>query len=228
MQSNLIQYLRQLAEFEPEIILDSPLRKSVPSPQTTPLLKPELEALSKEISTCTKCPLHSGRKQAVFGVGDPNAQLMFVGEGPGAEEDAQGEPFVGRAGQLLNRIIAAMKLRREEVYIANIVKCRPPGNRTPLTAEALTCRPYLQQQIEMINPACLVALGAVAAMYLLDLPPASAVKSLRGRIHSYRGKPLVVTYHPAALLRTADYKRPTWEDMQVVLKILSGEISQNQ
>ncbi len=174
---------------------------------------------------CTLCRLHSTRQKVVFGVGDPDADLMFIGEGPGAEEDRQGEPFVGRAGQLLDKILRAMNLRRSEVYIGNIIKCRPPGNRNPHPDEALACLPYLKQQIELIEPKVIVALGLVAAVYLLGLSPNVSVKSLRSRVYDYKGRPVVVTYHPAALLRSPAYKAPTWEDMQMVLKLLSGEIA---
>ena len=150
----------------------------------------------------------------VFGTGDPNADLMFIGEGPGAEEDRQGLPFVGPAGELLNKIIQAIGLTRERVYIANVVKCRPPGNRDPQPDEAAACRPFLERQIDLVQPKVIVALGRVAAQALLgtDQP----LGRMRGRWTTVRGVPTMVTYHPAALLRNAAWKRPTWEDMQLV------------
>jgi len=164
------------------------------------------------------------RNKVVFGVGDPSSALMFIGEAPGADEDAQGEPFVGRAGQLLTKIIGAMGLTRRQVYIANILKCRPPGNRNPSPNEAAACLPYLRRQIEIIRPKVIISLGLVAATHLLDLPPTTAVKDLRGRILEFAATPVVVTYHPAALLRNPSLKAPTWQDVQVALKLLSGEI----
>jgi DNA polymerase len=177
-----------------------------------------LQLIRDEIGDCTRCPLHSGRHKLVFGDGDPNARLMFVGEGPGADEDAQGLPFVGRAGQLLNNMISAMGLKREEVYIANVVKCRPPSNRTPEPVEANTCSPFLFRQIDVVRPQVLVALGATAATYLLGARQPLA--SLRGRIHAYRGTNLIVTYHPAFLLRDPRQKKEAWADLQIAMKVL--------
>ncbi len=175
-----------------------------------------LEAVRAEIGDCTRCPLaYAGRHKIVFADGDPNATLMFVGEGPGADEDAQGLPFVGKAGQLLNNMITAMGLKREEVYIANIVKCRPPGNRTPEFAEASTCSQFLVKQIDIVRPKVIVALGATAATYLLGVR--QSLSSLRGRWHSTRGAKLVVTYHPAFLLRDPRQKGEAWKDLQMVM-----------
>jgi DNA polymerase len=175
-----------------------------------------LEAVREEIGDCTRCPLaYAGRHKIVFADGDPNATLMFVGEGPGADEDAQGLPFVGKAGQLLNNMIAAMGLKREEVYIANIVKCRPPGNRTPEFAEASTCSQFLLKQIDIVRPKVIVALGATAATYLLGVR--QSLSSLRGRWHSTRGAKLAVTYHPAFLLRDPRQKGEAWKDLQMVM-----------
>ncbi len=173
-----------------------------------------LEELAAAAAGCTRCRLAEGRRTVVFGAGDPRAELMFIGEGPGAEEDRQGLPFVGPAGELLTRIIEAIDLRRSQVYIANIVKCRPPGNRDPQPDEAAACRGYLERQIDLIRPRAIVALGRVAAQTLLgsSLP----LGRLRGRWHSVRGVATMVTFHPAALLRNAAWKRPTWEDMQQV------------
>jgi uracil-DNA glycosylase len=177
-----------------------------------------LQAIREDLGDCTRCALHKGRHTIVFGVGNPAARLMFVGEGPGADEDAQGEPFVGRAGQLLNNMIAAMGLKREECYIANIVKCRPPGNRTPEPDEANTCTPFLFRQIDVVRPQVLVALGATAVTYLLGARQPLA--GLRGRIHAYRGTSLIVTYHPAFLLRDPRQKKEAWADLQIAMKEL--------
>src|SRR5215467_9271978 len=178
-----------------------------------------LKVIREDLGDCTRCVLHKqGRKQIVFGVGNPNAELMFVGEGPGADEDEQGEPFVGRAGQLLNNMIKAMGLRREDVYIANIIKCRPPGNRTPEREECETCSPYLFRQIEVVKPKALVALGAVAAKTLLAIH--APMSELRGRWYDFRGTKLAVTYHPAFLLRDPRQKKETWKDLQMVMKEL--------
>lgn len=173
-----------------------------------------LQDLAAEASKCERCALAAGRHSVVFGAGNPAADLMFVGEGPGAEEDRQGLPFVGPAGRLLTRIIEAIDMRREDVYIANIVKCRPPGNRDPLPTEVLACRGYLEKQIELIQPKVLVALGRVAAQTLLgsDL----SLGRMRGQWYEVHGVATRVTYHPAALLRNASFKRPTWDDMRLV------------
>jgi DNA polymerase len=181
----------------------------------------DLEAVAAEAAGCTRCRLSQGRKTVVFGSGSPTADLMFVGEGPGAEEDRQGLPFVGPAGQLLTRMIQAIELSREEVYIANIVKCRPPGNREPEADEVAACMPYLERQIDLVAPRVVMALGRVAAQCLLGTD--QAVGKLRGSWHQVRGVALRVTYHPAALLRNADLRRPTWEDLQVVRDRLRAE-----
>ena len=175
-----------------------------------------LKLIREDLGDCTRCKLHKqGRKQIVFGVGNARAELMFVGEGPGADEDTQGEPFVGRAGQLLNNMIAAMSLKRSEVYIANIVKCRPPQNRVPEPEEANTCTQFLFRQIDIIRPQVIVALGATAATYLLG--GKSALARLRGRLHEARGTKLIVTYHPAYLLRDPTQKKEAWKDLQLAM-----------
>lgn len=169
-------------------------------------------ALQACVADCRACALHLKRNKTVFGVGDQNADWLFVGEGPGADEDAQGEPFVGQAGKLLDNMLAAIALKRgTNVYIANIVKCRPPGNRNPQPEEAAACSPYLQRQIELIRPKLIVALGKVAAVNLLGRD--ASIASLRGQVHAYRGIPLLVTYHPAYLLRTLNDKAKAWEDL---------------
>ena len=177
-----------------------------------------LQLIRDEIGDCTRCALHQGRNKLVFGDGDPAARLLFVGEGPGADEDAQGLPFVGKAGQLLNNMIAAMGLKREQVYIANVVKCRPPGNRTPEPEEGNTCSPFLFRQIDVIRPQVIVALGATAATYLLGLRQPLA--GLRGRVHAWRGAQLIVTYHPAYLLRDPRQKKEAWADLQIAMREL--------
>jgi uracil-DNA glycosylase family 4 len=174
-----------------------------------------LQAIRDDIGDCTRCALHKGRHNIVFGDGDANARLMFIGEGPGADEDAQGLPFVGRAGQLLNNMINAMGLRRDQVYIANIVKCRPPQNRVPEPDEANTCAPFLFRQIDVIQPEVIVALGATAATYLLG--GRSPLAALRGRIHHARGSKLIITYHPAYLLRDPRQKKEAWADLQLAM-----------
>ena len=178
-----------------------------------------LRLIREDLGDCTRCPLHKqGRKQIVFGVGNPQADLMFIGEAPGADEDQQGEPFVGRAGQLLNNMIKAMGLRREDVYIANIIKCRPPGNRTPEREECETCSPFLMRQIAVIRPKAIVALGAVAAKTLLAIN--APMSELRGQWYDFRGTKLAVTYHPAFLLRDPRQKKEAWKDLQMVMKDL--------
>jgi DNA polymerase len=198
-----------------------------------------LKIIREDLGDCTRCVLHKqGRKQIVFGVGNPNAELMFVGEGPGADEDEKGEPFVGRAGQLLNNMIKAMGIEREQVYIANIVKCRPPGNRTPERDECATCSPFLMRQIAVVKPKVVVALGAVAAKTLLAM--SASMMQLRGRFYDFRpagirsndrssdprwdGCKLAVTYHPAFLLRDPRQKGEAWKDLQMVVKELGMNV----
>jgi uracil-DNA glycosylase len=183
-----------------------------------------LAAIKVEIGPdCSRCKLHAlGRRQVVFGVGNPEADLMFVGEAPGADEDIQGVPFVGRAGQLLTKIIEAIGLSRDDVYIANVIKCRPPQNRNPEQDEVDTCEPFLFQQIDTIKPKVIVALGTFAARALLrTLDP---ISRLRGRVYEYRGAKLIPTFHPAYLLRNPASKREVWEDMKMVRKLLKDEV----
>jgi uracil-DNA glycosylase len=192
------------------------------SPATVALFTNQAEALAAiraDIGDCTRCKLHTlGRRQVVFGVGNPNADLMFVGEAPGADEDVQGEPFVGRAGQLLTKIIEAIGLTRSDVYIANVIKCRPPQNRNPEQDEVDTCEPFLFRQVDVIQPKVIVALGTFAARALLrTLDP---ISRLRGRIFEYRGAKLIPTFHPAYLLRNPSSKREVWEDMKLVRTLL--------
>jgi DNA polymerase len=177
--------------------------------------------LKAAVSGCVKCGLHKTRTQTVFGVGDENADWMLIGEAPGAEEDRLGDPFVGQAGKLLDNMLAAINLsRRKNVYIANVLKCRPPGNRNPTPEEVTQCSPHLLQQIELIQPKLILAMGRFAAQTLLET--GASIASLRGRVHRYAGVPLIVTYHPAYLLRTLEDKAKAWEDLVFAKKIMSG------
>lgn len=199
------------------------LGESVPTPMLSGnamdfFEKPQfdtVEAHYEAICNCELCPLAQNRNKLVYGVGNPHADMMFVGEGPGREEDLRGEPFVGRAGQLLDKILAAMQLSRREVYIANIVKCRPPNNRDPQPEEMNSCFPHLREQIRIIRPRMICALGRIAGQALLKT--AAPLSRLRGTWHEYDGVPVLVTYHPAALLRFPQYKKETWADMQILL-----------
>jgi DNA polymerase len=176
-----------------------------------------LQKLSQCVAGCVRCPeLAATRTQTVFGVGNPGARVMFVGEAPGADEDAQGEPFVGRAGQLLNKIIAACGWTRDEIYICNILRCRPPGNRTPSPIEASNCREWLDGQITIVNPEYIVCWGSCAAQNLLGLT--DAIGKMRGRFYSHGRAKVLCTYHPSYLLRNPEAKKPVWEDMQLLLK----------
>jgi uracil-DNA glycosylase len=182
-----------------------------------------LSAIRDELGDCTRCKLHTlGRSQIVFGVGNPDAELMFVGEAPGADEDAQGVPFVGRAGQLLTKMIEAMGLKRDDVYIANVLKCRPPGNRNPEPDEIAQCEPFLFRQLESVQPKVVIALGAFAARTLLktDAP----ISRLRGRVHHFRGAKLIPTFHPSFLLRSPGYKREAWDDLKLALSEMGREL----
>lgn len=227
-----VQYYRELGVHDfyrreiPPYMAEAPngetmaLTKEVPTPTAIHGERAvALRAIRDEIGDCTRCPLHKqGRKQIVFGVGNPHADIMFIGEAPGADEDEQGEPFVGRAGQLLTNMIKAMGITREDVYIANVIKCRPPGNRTPEPAECSVCSPFLLKQIDVIRPKAIVALGAVAAKTLLAVNQTMA--EMRGQWHDFRGYPLLVTYHPAYLLRDPRQKVHAWHDLQMVMQRL--------
>ncbi len=199
-----------------------------PQPRDDALLEAEreakrrlLEEIRSDLGDCRRCPLHRGRTHIVFGEGEPAARLVFVGEGPGADEDQQGRPFVGQAGQLLNKMIQAMGLRRQEVYICNVVKCRPPGNRVPLAEEIHQCAPFLIRQLEAIRPQVICTLGACASQTLLG--STAFISDLRRKIHLWRGIPLIATYHPAYLLRNGSKKADTWKDLQDVMELLSTE-----
>lgn len=175
-----------------------------------------LTQVREELGECTRCKLYKGRKQIVFGVGNPKAWLVFVGEAPGADEDERGEPFVGRAGQLLTRIIEAMKLTREQVYICNIIKCRPPANRNPEPDEIAACEPFLIAQLQVIQPKLICALGTFATQALLRTK--EPISKLRGRFHDYHGIPVLPTFHPAYLLRNPNEKKTVWEDMKLLMR----------
>jgi uracil-DNA glycosylase len=200
-----------------------------PAPSTAPATAASgataadaLQAIRGDLGDCARCKLHqAGRHHIVFGVGNPQAELMFVGEAPGHDEDLQGIPFVGRAGQKLTQIIEAMGLTREDVYIANVIKCRPPENRNPEPDEVDTCEPFLFRQIDAIHPKAIVALGTFAARSLLKT--ADAISRLRGRVYDYRGARLIATFHPAYLLRNPSCRRDVWEDMKKVMALLRGE-----
>jgi uracil-DNA glycosylase len=200
-----------------------PMGIVIPAPtndlfQSDPVAQAPFDEVIQRIHACTKCRLHAGRQHAVPGEGPPDARLVVVGEGPGANEDAQGRPFVGRAGDLLNDILAAIDCPRETVYIANVVKCRPPENRKPQGDEMEACLPFLHRQLALIRPKVIIAMGATAAEALLQTR--GSLGQLRGKVHNYRGIPLVVTYHPAALLRNPNWKRPTWDDVRIARQLL--------
>jgi uracil-DNA glycosylase len=187
--------------------------------RATRIFSLDFEAFADDVAACTACTLCRTRHRAVPGVGDPRAEWMFIGEAPGAEEDARGEPFVGQAGRLLDNMLAALGLdRRKGVYIANVLKCRPPNNRTPEPLEVDACRPYLERQIELIRPRLIVALGRSAASALLNVD--ASIASLRGRVHRLQGRPLIVTYHPAYLLRNLPDKAKAWEDLLFARRVL--------
>lgn len=179
-----------------------------------------LRALSATVSACTRCALHESRTQTVFGVGSHETKVMFIGEAPGRDEDAKGEPFVGRAGQLLTKILAAIDLRREDVYITNILKCRPPKNRDPQESEVRCCEDYLKQQIALIRPRYICALGRIAAQWLLQTD--APLGAMRAGEYHYEDIPVIVTYHPAALLRNSNFKKPCWEDMKKLKSYLDN------
>ena len=202
-------------------ITDHGSRVTEPSDRRSLIMRMDWPEIKARVAGCTDCPLYAKRNKTVFGVGDENADWLFVGEGPGAEEDAQGEPFVGQAGRLLDSMLTAIKLKRgDNVYIANCIKCRPPGNRNPEPQEALQCEPYLHRQIELIRPKLIVALGKVAAANLLATD--ASVASMRGKVHRYRGTPLIVTYHPAYLLRNLPDKAKAWVDLCFAVRTMQG------
>lgn len=200
---------------------EMPLAPPITDDRTTRIARLDWEQLEEEVRQCTACSLCASRTQAVFGVGDRQAKWLIVGEAPGADEDRQGEPFVGRAGKLLNPMLQAIGLKREQVYIANILKCRPPENRDPAPAEAASCRPFLERQIALIQPRIILAVGRIAAQNLLDTD--TQIGKLRGRVHHFGAAriPLVVTYHPAYLLRSPREKRKSWDDLRLARRALT-------
>lgn len=219
----LLAYLRELGWSDVEVLSRrSPTAtESAPSTLSGPSSDSDqtLEALAKEAANCHRCRLCEGRTHVVFGVGDPRARLMFIGEGPGQEEDRLGEPFVGRAGKLLDAMLRALGVPRQQVYIANVVKCRPPGNRDPQDDEVVACRPFLERQVELVDPEVIVTLGRVAARHLLGRT--EAMRDLRGRWTSWRSRRVLPTYHPAFLLRTPSAKADAWRDLKEARRLLS-------
>jgi DNA polymerase len=217
-----MRHIQQLNEMG----IDVWVRRGQPAGRgpTVPGGGPDLAELARIVASCTRCDLHKSRTRTVFGVGDPNADLLIIGEAPGADEDRQGEPFVGRAGQLLNSMLGAIGVAREQAYIANILKCRPPGNRDPEAHEVAECASYLERQIELIAPKVILALGRVAAQNLLEV--STPIGKMRGRLYTYRNTdiPLVVTYHPAYLLRSPMEKRKAWQDLKLAEKVLEGQL----
>ena len=223
--NNVERYLMQQRDLFGNIIYTEDKRSDRLAPASMAARYPDepwvkaqtLGELNKQICTCLKCPLGFTRTNFVFGVGNQHSEVVFIGEAPGADEDAQGEPFVGKAGQLLNKIIEAVGMRREEVYICNILKCRPPNNRDPQPTEMETCSPYLSKQIELLQPKFIICLGRISAQWLLRTN--DSLTTMRGKVHDYNGAKLIVTYHPAALLRNPHWKRPAWEDMKIFKKL---------
>ena len=198
-------------------VQDKLFSKGAGKDDSTDLSGHDMETLAEEVGKCRKCPLSGSRTNTVFGAGDPSAGVVFVGEAPGREEDLSGIPFVGRAGKLLDKILQAIEFSREQVFIANILKCRPPDNRDPNEKEVAACEPFLQRQLELIEPDIICALGRVAAQTLLRTR--SSLGKMRGKIHYYNGIKMIATYHPAALLRNPNFKRPAWEDMKMLRSI---------
>lgn len=217
-RAKMAQELKNTLAYQKQLGLEWLPKGKRPAPPPVDQQTKILESIREALGECTRCRLCEGRKNIVFGVGNPNAELMFIGEGPGRDEDLQGEPFVGRAGQLLTKIIEAMGMKRSDVYIANCVKCRPPENRTPLPDEIATCIPFLHQQIEAIRPKVIVCLGAVAYKALLQTE--ASISRMRGQWQEYQGIKVMPTYHPAYLLRNPEAKHLVWEDMKKVRDLL--------
>jgi len=214
------------AQQEPLVVATSSLFDAAPSDRI--VVPPQersaaLDLIRREVVACTRCKeLAAGRTQTVFGVGNPNARICFFGEAPGADEDRLGEPFVGRAGQLLDKMIVACKMKREDVYILNVLKCRPPGNRNPLPDEVSNCRGFFERQLDVIRPEIICCLGAIAAQSLLVTD--RSIGKLRGRFHDFRGIPVICTYHPAYLLRNPAAKQDTWVDLKLMMRKLGVEL----
>ena len=215
LKKDSIRFLKQTQELFGSTLYGNLSMNEVDTPQLDPSFSNQLDEFGTSISNCKKCILGQDRNKFVFGVGDRHADLMFVGEAPGKEEDLKGEPFVGRGGKLLDKILSAIKMtRHKNVYICNVLKCRPPQNRDPLPDEVEKCEPYLLHQITLIKPKLIVALGRISATTLLRID--DTLKSMRGQLHDYHGTPLLVTYHPAALLRNPNLKKYAWEDFQFI------------
>ena len=206
---SLFQYLDQTRQLYGNHLLLNSMGKD-----DSETLHTDLDLFNQSICTCQKCPLSQTRNNFVFGIGDPHADIVFIGEAPGKQEDLHGIPFVGRAGKLLDKILAAIELKRDDVYICNILKCRPPKNRDPLPSEVEKCEPYLIKQLQLIDPKLIVALGRISACTILKTK--DSLKNLRNQIFKYAGIDLLVTYHPAALLRNPNFKKPAWEDFQII------------
>jgi uracil-DNA glycosylase len=208
-------------ENRPSKLIEEPKRKPVINKKNDIQFESgNLQQFNEQIKDCQKCSLGKTRISFVFGIGNPNADIMLIGEAPGAEEDKKGEPFVGRAGQLLNKILKSIDFQREEVFIANILKCRPPGNRDPLAEEVAQCEPYLHQQIKLIQPKVILSLGRISGQTLLQTK--SSLTGLRGKLHNYQGIPMIVTFYPAALLRNPQWKYPTWDDVRYLRKVIDA------
>ena len=220
LQRSSVERRSERKDRTPSLTVDS--RLSTPD-SSSRVAAMDWDELERTVAACTRCPLHRGRTQTVFGVGNKKAQWMIIGEAPGAEEDKQGEPFVGRAGQLLNSMLAAIGLKREEVYIANIIKCRPPGNRDPKPEEESACRDFLERQIRLIRPKIILAVGRIAAQNLMRVD--TPIGKMRGRVYQYQelGIPVVITYHPAYLLRSPLEKRKAWQDLLFARAVLEGQ-----
>lgn len=211
------------AMYPPGLTIESPAQSSDLFTADPTAAAPDLATVARLVDACRKCSLGHSRQHSVPGEGNPRAQLACVGEAPGQTEDETGRPFVGRAGKLLEDILKAIGLAREDVFICNVLKCRPPGNRAPEPMEVAACSPYLHRQLELIRPKVILALGRPAATTLLNQPTTVSLGDLRGKVHRYRGIPLVVTYHPAALLRNPNWKPATWDDVRIARRLLDGE-----
>jgi DNA polymerase len=230
---NAVKEIKKDTESEPQILFQetpepkpapaikkSPPRRKASAAARLPVFEGELQKFYEEIRNCKKCSLSESRTNLVFGGGNSHADILFIGEAPGKDEDEQGIPFVGKAGQLLNKMLQAIELDRNEIFIANILKCRPPQNRDPLPEEVSRCEPHLKRQIELIAPKIIVALGRIAGQTLLKMKD-ETLRDLRSRLHQYNGVPLIVTYHPAALLRNPNWKRESWQDLKKIKKFIS-------
>ena len=216
---DLLLYLRDFGLADVDLTARAVSRPSPAASEGDPLGADDLAVMARRLADCRRCRLCQGRTQVVFGVGDPKARVVFIGEAPGADEDRLGEPFVGRAGQLLNEMLRAIRLRRDEVYIANILKCRPPGNRDPQDDETAACLPFLRRQIELIGPRVIVTLGRVAARHLLGTT--APISSYRGRWTTWQGTPVLPTFHPAYLLRNPAAKAQSWTDFKQLARRLA-------